>query len=210
MHFGRSNTDRKYTVNGRTLKSIDRQRDLGVQVHRSLKVATQVEKVVKKAYGMLAFIGRGIEFKNWQVMLQLYRTLVRPHLEYSVQFWSPHYQKDVEALEKLQKRFTRMLPRMEGISYEERVEKLGLFSLERRRLRGDLIEVYKIMRGMDRVNSHKLFPRVEESITRGHRFKVRGASFKRDVRGRFFTQRVVGVWKPLPGEIVGSGYGSDF
>ena len=94
------------------------------------------------------------------------------HLEYSVQFWSPHYQKDVEALERVQKRFTRMLPGMEGISYEERLEKLGLFSLERRRLRGDLIEVYKIMRGMDRLDSQKLFPMVEESITRGHRFKV--------------------------------------
>ena len=56
--------------------------------------------------------------------------LVRPHLEYSVQFWSPHYQKDVEALERGQKRFTRMLPSMEDISYEERLEKLGLFSLE--------------------------------------------------------------------------------
>ena len=97
MHFGRSNTE-----NERTLKRIDRQRDLGVQVHRSLKVAMQVEKVVKKAYGMLAFIGWGIEFKNWQVML-LYRTLVRPHLECRVQFWSPRYQKNVEALERVQK-----------------------------------------------------------------------------------------------------------
>ena len=88
MHFGRSNTDRKYTVNDRTLKGIDRQRDLGVQVHRSLKVATQVEKV-KKAYGMLAFIGQGIEFKNWQVILQLYRTLVRPHL--NIVFNSGHH-----------------------------------------------------------------------------------------------------------------------
>jgi len=66
---------------GRTFQSIDRQRDLGVQVHRSLKVATQVEKVVKKAYGQgLPSSTGGIEFKNWQVMLQLYRTLVRPHL----------------------------------------------------------------------------------------------------------------------------------
>ena len=93
-----------------------------------------------------------------------------------------------------------MLPGMKGISYEERLEKLGLFSLER--LRGDLIEVYKIMRGMDRVDSQKLFPRVEESITGGHRFKVRGARFKGDVRGKFFTQRVVGAWNSLPGEIV--------
>ena len=86
----------------------------------------------------------------------------------------------MEALERVQKRFTRMLPGMEGISYEERLEKRGSFSLEQRRLRGDLIEVYKIMRGMDRVDSQKLFPRVEKSITRGHRFKVRGPRFKGD------------------------------
>ena len=108
----------------------------------------------------------------------------------------------MRTLERVQKRFTRMLPGMEGISYEERLEKLGLFSLERRRLRGDLIEVYKIMRGMDRVDSQKLFPRAEESITRGHRFKVRGARFKGDVRGKFFTQRVVGAWNLLSGEVV--------
>ena len=67
---------------------------------------------------------------------------------------------------------------------------------------GRLIEVYKIMRGVDRVGSQKLFPRVEESITRGNWFKVRGVRFKRDVRGRFFTQRVVGTWNSLPGEVV--------
>ena len=65
-------------------------------------------------------------------------------MENCVQFWSPHCQKDVEALERVQKRFTRMLPGMEGISYEERLNKLGLFSLERQRLRSDLIEVYKL------------------------------------------------------------------
>ena len=77
---------------------------------------------------MLAFIGQGIEYKSWEMMWQLYKTLVRPHLEYCVQFWSPHYQKDVEALERVQKRFTRMLSGLEGISYEERLEKLCLFS----------------------------------------------------------------------------------
>ena len=84
--------------------------------------------------------------------------LVKPHLEYCVQFWSPHYQKDVEALERVQKKFTRMFPGLEGISYEERLNKLGLFSLERWRLKGDLIEVYKTMRGINKVNSWKLFP----------------------------------------------------
>eukprot|EP00061_Rhincodon_typus_P014905 g42279.t1 len=63
---------------------------------------------------LLAFIGRGIEFKSREAKLQLYKTLVRPHLEYCVQFWSPHYRKDVEALETVQRRFTRMLPGLEG------------------------------------------------------------------------------------------------
>ena len=60
LHFGRPNVKGEYTVNGRTLNSIDVQRDLGAQVHKSLKVATQIDRMVKKAYGMLAFIGRGI------------------------------------------------------------------------------------------------------------------------------------------------------
>jgi len=102
-----------------------------------------------------------------------------------------------------------MLPGMEDISYEERLEKRGLFSLERRRLRCDLIEVYKIMRGMDRVDSQKPFPRVEESITggwgggRGDSFKVRRTTFIVVVQGTFFfTQRVVRAWNSLPGEVV--------
>jgi len=74
---------------------------------------------------------------------------------------------DVEALERVQRRFTRMLPGIESVGSEERLNKLGLFSLERQRLRGDLIEVHKIMRGIDRVDIQRLYPRVNVSITRG-------------------------------------------
>jgi len=77
---------------------------LYVCVHVLCMYVCQVDRAVKKACGALAFINRGIEFKSREVMLQLYRTLVRPHLEYCVwQFWSPHYRKDVEALERVQK-----------------------------------------------------------------------------------------------------------
>eukprot|EP00061_Rhincodon_typus_P013614 g40098.t1 len=81
--------------------------------------------MVKKADGMLAFIGQGIEYKSQKVMLQLYKTLVRLHSEYCTQFWLSHYRKDVEALERVQKRFTKVLPGLEGMIYKERLDKLG-------------------------------------------------------------------------------------
>ncbi|XP_078059894.1 uncharacterized protein LOC144485672 [Mustelus asterias] len=203
IHFGRSNgMEQQYKMKGTILSSVEDQKDLGVRVHRTLKSASQVEDAVKKAYGVLAFINRGIEFRSREIMLQLYRTLVRPHLEYCAQFWSPHYRKDVEAIERVQRRFTRMLPGLGGMPYEDRLRELGLFSLERRRMRGDLIEVYKMLRGLDRVDSQRLFPRAEMVATRGHRFKVLGGRYRGDVRGKFFTQRVVGEWNRLTSVVV--------
>ena len=115
--------------------------------------------MVKKAFGMLGFIGQNIEYRSWDVLLKLYKTLIRPLLEYCVQFWSPYYRKDIIKLERVQKRFTRMLQGLDGLSYKERLDRLGLFSLERRRLRGDLIEVYKIMRGIDQLDSQYFSPK---------------------------------------------------
>ena len=88
MHFDRLNQGRTYSVNGRALGRVTEQRDRGVHVHSSLKVESQVDRVVKKAFGMLGFIGQNIEYRSWDVLLKLYKTLVRPHLEYCVQFWS--------------------------------------------------------------------------------------------------------------------------
>ena len=105
----------------------------------------------------------------------------------------------------MKKRFTRMLPGLDGLSYKERLDRLGLLSLERRRLRGDLIEVYKIMRGIDQLDSQHLFQMIGESKTRGHRFKVRGERYKRVQRGNFFTQRLVNVWNELPEIVVDAG-----
>ena len=76
-------------------------------------------QAVKKANGMLAFITRGVEYRSKEVLLQLYRALVRPHLEYCVQFWSPNLRKDILAIEGVQRRFTRLIPGMAGLSYAE-------------------------------------------------------------------------------------------
>ena len=91
-------------------------------------------------------IRRVIKTRTANVLLPLYKTLVRPHLEYAVQAWSSHLVKDVEVLERVQHRFTRMIKGLKSMEYSSRLESLGL-SLKFRRLRGDLIETFKIIKG---------------------------------------------------------------
>eukprot|EP00061_Rhincodon_typus_P017557 g46295.t1 len=94
--------------------------------------------------------------------------LVRSLLEFCVQFWSPCYRKDIIKLERVLKKYTRMLPGMEILNYKEGLNRLGLLTLEHRRLIGDIIQVYKIMRGLDKVNGRCLFPRVGDFKTKWH------------------------------------------
>ena len=127
-------------------------------------------------------------------------------LEYGVQLWSPNYRKDVNKIERVQRRFTRMLPGFQQLSYRERLNELGLYSLVRRRLRGVLIEVFKMMKGIDRVDVAKLFPLwVGKIRTRGHDLRIKGPKFRGNMRGNFFTQRVVAVWNEFPAEVVEAG-----
>jgi len=97
-----------------------------------------------------------------------------------------------------------MLPGLEGRTYEEMLRELRIFSLERRRMRAVLIEVYKTMRRIDRVDAQRLFARVDVAVTRGQNYKLHGGRYRRDVRGRFFIQRVVGAWNALPAVVVES------
>jgi len=81
------------------------------------------------------------------VLLKLYKTLVRPHVEYSVSAWSPYYVKDKALLERIQHRFTRMVPGLKSLPYEERHDRLGIWTLEERKNRADLLEVFKLYKG---------------------------------------------------------------
>ena len=108
IHSGQNNSKMDY-LNGKKLQHAAVQRDLGVLVQESQGVGLQVQQVIKKANRILSFIARGMEFKNSEVMLQLYKVLVRPHLEYCVQFW-------LLALEGVQRRFTRLILELRGLA----------------------------------------------------------------------------------------------
>ena len=103
------------------MREVDTQQDLGVLVHQLLKVSAQVQQAVKKANDMLAFIVRRFEYRNRDVLLQLYRALARPYL----QFWCSYLRKDILAINGVQQRFTRLIPGMTGLSYQETLNQLG-------------------------------------------------------------------------------------
>ncbi len=122
LHIGSKNQHAQYLMNGTPLKSVDKEKDLGVIISNDLKPSLQCGEAVKKANKIVGLIGRSFEFKSEKVILTLYNSLVRPHLEYCVQFWSPYYRKDIEKLERIKRRVTKMIPRLRNKSYEERIK----------------------------------------------------------------------------------------
>ncbi len=134
-------------MNGTKLESVQCVKDLGVSVASSLKFSQQCKDAAGKANRMLGFIDRNISFKTKDVILPLYTSVVRPHLEYAVQFWAPHHVKDTAKLEAVQRRPTKMITSLRNKPYEERLVRLKLFSLEKRKLSGKITECFKILEG---------------------------------------------------------------
>ena len=131
-----------------------------------------------------------------------YKTIVRPHLEYATTVCTPLFKKDMIAIENVQRRATKLVTNVKNLSYPERLRKLGLPSLEYRRERADLVEVYKIMNNIDKIDKDKLFAFPTYTVTRGHQFKLAKKQHRLKLRSNSFSLRVIDSWNALPQHVV--------
>ena len=183
------------------LKSEMSARDLGVTHSADLKHERHVKEIVAKATKVCFTIKRTIGHLTPDSGRALFCALARPILEYAATSWSPYHQKDIQAIEKVQRRFTKWIRPLRSMQYRDRLVALNLFSLRHRRRRGDLIQMYLLKSKEDQLVSRHLARRTPHN-TRGHQFKLETERTRLCQRRYYFTNRVRKDWNSLPQNIV--------
>ena len=126
------------------LDAVDLKKDLGVCVDKRLNFEAHISNSIKKANKMTGIIYGNFKMMGQDVFLNLYETMVRPHLEYGSVVWRPSTIRDQRKVESIQRRATKLVPNIKDLSYEQRLKKLGIPTLQYRRQRADMIQVYNI------------------------------------------------------------------
>ena len=197
--------ERRYCVGGDPVKNVEMEVDLGVCIDSELNFDEQRKLKIEKANGMVGAMRRSFKFLDAYTFKKLYKPMVRSHLETAVPVWFPYLRKDIDLVESVQKRATKMVPGTKNMDYEERLRFLNLSTLVYRRHRGDMIEIYKMLNGLydeDVIPSIELRRDQVERSNRGHLKQIFISRSNTDLRANYFTRRVAPVWNGLTEDIV--------
>ena len=210
LHIGKNNPESRYYMHNEDgslhkLESVDVEKDLGVYTDKDLKFTTHCQNKINTANKMLMYIKHTFKFIDENMFLLLYKSMVRPHLEFASTVWNPHLKYNIDAVERVQRRATKMLGTLADLSYTQRLQKLKLETLEYRRRRADLLEAYRIMHGIHDIDQSchcavcpdkQMFPPSLAENTRGHQMKVQ-IQHATGLRKHYFSTRVAHLWNSL-------------
>ncbi|BHF68997.1 hypothetical protein SprV_0301203800 [Sparganum proliferum] len=199
----RSPNHMAYCLNGIPLQEVDSQKDLGVWITTSLKPSLHCKKIAKSAMSVLYLVKRTFSAFDEDCFAKVFRTFVRPQLEFAIQAWRPWTAKDISILERVQRRATKLVAGQGSLPCATRLANLDLFPLSYRQLRGDLIQAFRIIRGQDcSLVPGDFFELATTTNLRGHQFKLRVTGARLDTRKFFFSNRVIEAWNALPVDVV--------
>ena len=189
-----------YMMEGVKLGKLSEEVDLGVTITQGLTPDRHINKITGKATNLLRRIKMAFTYLDKDMIKKMFVTMIRPTLEYAAVVWSPHNKKNIRKLERVQRAATKMAPELKDLKYEERLKEMALTTLENRRERGDLINVYKMVNGMDRIGEHLL--KLDMRDTRGHDKKLKKERCVRDIKKYSFPHRAIDLWNDLEKSIV--------
>ena len=191
-----------YTLTDQTISMVTSHKDLGVTIDSSLRFHLHIRSIVNKASGLSTNLLRSTLCRSPDFMISLYKTHIRPLLEYSSCVWNTGYIGDLRMLESVQRKWTKHIDGLGELPYSERLQVLGLYSVQGRLLRADIIKYWKIFHNESSIIPDQIFNLAPPYITRGHRFKILHSFSSLEARRRFFSIRCVGLWNSIPDEIV--------
>ena len=206
MHIGRKNPKFEYFIDNVKLQKIDSEKDLGILTSSTLKPSQQCQEAARKANFVLNQTLKAFHYRDKTVFLQLYKRYIRPHLEFSTVTWNPWTAADVEILEQVQKRAVNSICGLNSSNYADKLKELKITSLEDRRTRFDMIQVYKILNKVDKVEENIWFTRANVNLGRVTRLAANPLNLKKkrvntDVYKNFFSNRVIDLWNNLPDNV---------
>ena len=185
-----------YSINGNIIQKKPIVKDLGIIMSEDLKFHAQVDEACRRAHNEINRIRRTFMSRSPNFLAQMYKQFVRPHIEYCIEIWNPKYACDIDKLERVQNKMTRLIPNGRNMSHEARNQVMRLTSHHKRRLRGDLINIYK------NYDNQELFKPRNSDRTRGHPKTLEIPRCQTLIRKHSFCSRSIEDWNNLPYHVV--------